>query len=225
MRVWTTLLLAAAVLAGPALARADDPEAHYQALLTQATAAKPGDPSVDWAALRFAYADRPSFNVMGDQAEDALQKAMFQALTTKDYPGAVAKADQILGSDYVDADAHLILAICAKQTGDDATADAERTIALSLWKSIETGDGSSAAAAFTVIDVAEEYSLMRAKGRRVTQQALVASGGHSYDVLSTIAQGSAPAGSGAAPAGDPRDFYFLIDRVLAAENAMLKAGR
>lgn len=87
----------------------------------------------------------------------------------------------------------------------------ERAIALGLLKSIETGDGLSAARPFTVINVREEYQLMAARGRRVTHQSLVSENGHAYDVLETADQ-----------RGDTAKFYFLIDRVLAAESALMK---
>jgi hypothetical protein len=78
---------------------------------------------------------------------------------------------------------------------------------------VKTGDGLSPAAAFTPIDVDEEYALMRALGAKVTQQALVQQDGHSYDALTTTDA-----------SGQPATYYFLIDRVLAAEAAAMKPG-
>jgi hypothetical protein len=206
-RRWTLLILALALVAAPARSVAQDAEARYQGLLA---AAKAGQ-AVDWQAMRFAYADRPSFNVM-DTSQNAALKTMFTALNGGDFAGALAAAKREIDADYVDADAHLVAAIADDKLGDAAGSARERAIALGLWKSMETGDGKTAASAFTVISVGEEYSLMRAHQRRVTEQALVNAGGHSYDVLTTVAQGG----------GDVQTCYFLIDRVLAAEAAMLK---
>jgi hypothetical protein len=54
--------------------------------------------------------------------------------------------------------------------------------------------------------VSEEYSLMRLLGRRVTRQSLQRTGGHAYDVVETMDAKATPA-----------TYYFLIDRVMAAE--------
>jgi len=54
---------------------------------------------------------------------------------------------------------------------------------------------------------------MRALGARVSEQALIQSGGHSYDALTAVDQ-----------AGHKATYYFLIDRVLAAEAAALQPG-
>jgi hypothetical protein len=54
---------------------------------------------------------------------------------------------------------------------------------------------------------------MRALGQKVESQALVQQGGHSYDVISTT-DGS----------GGRRTYWFVIDRVLAAESAALAPG-
>jgi hypothetical protein len=87
-----------------------------------------------------------------------------------------------------------------------ADSDRERAIAVGLLKSIETGDGLSAAKAFTVINVHEEYQLMAARGRRVVRQSLISQDGHAYDALDTVDQ-----------TGDTAKYYFVIDRVMAAE--------
>ena len=94
------LLFAAAT----AHAAEPDPEARFQALLASARA---GGQAVDWQALRFAYADRPTFSVFGDGL-DAVRKGMRTALGAKDYTGAIGLAQQIIDQDFVDAEAHLV---------------------------------------------------------------------------------------------------------------------
>jgi len=194
-------MLCAAVLL-PAHAGAADPEARYQALLA---AAKAGDQPVDWQALRFAYADRPSFSVFGDGLQD-VRKQMFTAFKAKDYATALGLAQRIIDQDFIDSDAHLIIAACDGAMGQPRLGQRDREIGLALIQSIETGDGQTPATALTVITVAEEYAYLRAKGLRPTRQALVRDGGHSYDLLTTTDQD-----------GKPREVYFLIDRVLADE--------
>ena len=99
----------------------------------------------------------------------------------------------------------------SKRRSAGGFADApRRAIARGLLDSIEAGDGKTAATAFTVISVSEEYELMRAMGVKVAQQSLINQGGHVYDLL-----------AGTGPTGAPASYYFLIDRVMAAESAGL----
>jgi hypothetical protein len=185
----------------------DAAEAHYQALLA---AAKASAPNADWTALRLAYAARPGFTVLGQT--DA-KRSMLMAAEHGDCAAALPHARARLDEDYVDIDAHMVAAFCEETAGDAAGAKRDRDVGAGLVASVETGDGLSPAAAFTPIDVAEEYSVMRALGARVTQQSLIQQGGHSYDALqATDAKGR------------PVTYYFLIDRVLAAEAAALKPG-
>ena len=184
-----------------------DLEAQYQTLLA---AAKAAAPNADWGALRLAYSRRPSFKAM-DQS--AAKRQMFEAGETGDCGTALPAARAVLAETYVDIDAHLVAAFCEDRAGDRAAAQLDRDIGAGLVASVETGDGLSPAAAFTPIDVDEEYALMRALGAHVTDQALVQANGHAYDALTSVDQ-----------AGKKTTYYFLIDRVLAAESAALKPG-
>ena len=201
---WVLVAMFAVLAMGrPATAAADlDPDARYETLLT---AAKSGAAAVNWQALRFAYADRSSFNVF-DDGTLAARKAMTEAFKGGDFAKVLDLAKQIIDKDYVDAEGHLVASMAYTRLGETDAAANERRIALGLLGSIETGDGSSAKTAFTVVSVSEEYSLMRARSLRVTRQSLVNRDGHVFDVLDTVD-----------PNGASASYYFLIDRVMAAE--------
>ena len=184
-----------------------DTEAHYQALLA---AAKASAPNADWGALRLAYSRRPSFQAF---AQSAAKRQMFEAAQKGDCATALPAARAAIDEAYVDIDAHMVAAFCEDNAGDEAAAQLDRDIGAGLAASIQTGDGLSPGAAFTPIDVDEEYALMRALGARVTEQALIHDGGHAYDALTTVDQG-----------GRKATYYFLIDRLLAAESAALQPG-
>ncbi len=200
-------LSAVAAAAAPAPGPPDDTEAHYQTLLA---AAKAAAPNADWGALRLAFSRRPSFEAF---AQSAAKRQMFEAAQKGDCATALPAAKAVLAEAYVDIDAHMVAAFCEDAAGDKTAAQLDRDIGAGLAASIETGDGLSAASAFTPINVDEEYALMRALGVHVTDQALIQSGGHSYDALTTVDQ-----------AGRKATYYFLIDRVLAAEAAGLRPG-
>jgi hypothetical protein len=207
-----SLLLAFTLsLAAAGLARAQpapsDPEARYQALLA---AARASAPNVDWAALRIAYASRPSFSVF---AQGSAKRQMFEAAEKGDCGAALPAARAAIEEAYIDIDAHLVAAFCEESAGQADAARLDRDIGAGLIASIETGDGLTPATAFTPIDVGEEYAVMRALGRHVTEQDLIRDGAHSYDALKAANQ-----------KGEVTTYYFLIDRVLAAEAAALKPG-
>jgi hypothetical protein len=182
-------------------------EARYQSLLA---AAKAGDQPIDWGALRLAYADSAEFDLMGSRTDEP-RTAMFQALNAGDYKAALIQAGKVIDQDYVDIDAHVVCDLADQRLGDAAAAKRQHDIVLGLLRSVRTGDGSTPATAFSVITVGEEYAVMRAFAMKVTSQALIRDGGHSYDQLNVTDSD-----------GKPRSFFFLIDRVLAAEGAGLR---
>jgi len=206
LTILVALVASAAFADAPAPPTAD-PEARYQALLT---AAKAAAPNVDWGQLRDAYAARPSFKAF---AQSAAKRRMFVAAQASDCKTALPAARAAIEEAYVDADAHLVAAFCEDAAGDAAAAQLDRDIGSGLLHSIQTGDGLSPATAFTPIDVDEEYALMRALGLKVASQALVQQGGHAYDALTADNE-----------KGQRATYYFLVDRVLAAESAALAPG-
>jgi hypothetical protein len=185
----------------------DDPEARYQALLA---AAKAAAPNADWLGLRVAFAQRPGFKII---TQSAAKVQMFESAQKSDCAAALPAAKAVIEEAYVDIDAHLVAAFCEENAGATAAAQLDRDIGAGLIASVETGDGLSPATAFTPIDVDEEYAVMRALGAKVTEQAMVQQGGHAYDALSAVDA-----------KGQPATYYFLIDRVLAAESAATKPG-
>jgi hypothetical protein len=201
-------LLAAAFLLPIAVQAEDAPdaEAKYQAMLAAAMA----DPAAtDWQALRFAYADRPSFSLFA--ANDG-RKAIREAQAAPDWEGLLAAANKVLDVDYVDGEAHLAAALAYSQLGKSDDAKREQTIAMGIFKSMMlNGDGKSREHAFVVISIAEEYELMAAlRHHRAGVQALHREADHAYDTIEA-----------AGPNGDKVIFYFQIDRVVAAEARML----
>jgi tetratricopeptide (TPR) repeat protein len=201
-------LLAAAILQ-PVAAWADDgqdAEVKYQAMLA---AAKADPAATDWQALRFAYADRPSFSLFA--ANDG-RKAIHEARAAHDWQSLLAAANKALDVVYVDGEAHMEAAVAYDQLGKPDDAKREQMIAVGIFKSMmPNGDGQSREHAFVVISITEEYELMAAtRRRRVGSQALIHDAGHSYDMIEAVG-----------PDGEKIALYFQIDHVVAAEAHML----
>lgn len=187
-------------------AAANDAEDKYQQLLKAAEA----DPAkADWLALRFAYSETPEFNVMDDPSAPE-RKTIYDAFESGDYNKMLEAAKRIIARDFVDLSAHRYAAAAYKHLNKMSEFEKERMIADGLIGSVMTGDGLTPEAAYTVISVAEEYEFLSSQGLRVTQQALINADGHAFDLMSTTDEN-----------GKARDYYFLIDRVLAAESKHL----
>jgi hypothetical protein len=187
--------------AAPAFA-ADDAEARYQSLLA---AAKAGGP-VDWQALRFAYADRPTY-VMDVAREE--RATMVNAYGAKDWNGALAAANRILDQNYCNGLAHMVAGLASDKLGRTADARREKAMGLAIFASIKTGDGLSYEHAFTVISIGEEYDTFLTLDLDPGAQSLGNNAGHMYDIFTTKDA-----------AGKPVTYYFNIDRVWAVESRM-----
>ncbi len=200
------LALVAAACLQPVLAHAQaaDPEAHYQALLT---AAKSGTAPIDWTALRYAYADRPSFFGALDDDDRA---TMFHAAHDGDWAGTLMAANKALDAAWIDGGAHLMAAVAQTHLGNTDAAAKERALADGIFASIRTGDGLKPETAFTVIAVSEEYDLLDGDmGVTVKSQSLNMANDHQYDVM-TVTDAD----------GKEMTYYFNIDREWAAEGRM-----
>jgi len=201
------LFLACLLLVPLGQAFANEAEDRYQALLK---AAQANPASADWQALRFAYSETPAFNVMDDPGA-AQRKAIYAAFDAGDYATALALANKTIATDFVDLLAHRYAAVAYKHLDKPAQFEAEKAIADGLMKSVMTGNGLTPESPYTVISVAEEYELLHSFGLRTTRQALINADGHAFDLMSTVDD-----------AGKAQDYYFLIDRVLAAEAKQLQ---
>ena len=143
---------------------------------------KAGDKSVDFKELRLAYADSP-----GGRDTDKQKKAMTAALNSKNYSDALKNADIVLAGDFADMDAHFVEYIANRELNHTDQAEFHKFIFKGLIDSIlNSGDGKSAATAWQVVEVHEEYVVLRFLGLMPSKQSLSHKDGHSYDVMETV---------------------------------------
>jgi len=196
-------------------AQTADADAQYQTLLTGARAAVDKGESVDWAQLRYAYAERPSFaGSLPDSRAD-----MFTAAKAGDWAAVEKAAVTELDSAYIDGAAHFLLGAAwahlpPSREGQAEAAQREKAVAMAIIDSMRTGDGLSHEKAFTVIAVSEEYDLLGSIGVTSETQALDQHDGHMFDVMTTKDKD-----------GKAVVYYFNIDRAWAAEARMLTGGK
>jgi len=162
---------------------------------------KGGDQTIDFRQLRLAYMDSNSYSHRPDT--EPQKKAMTTALNSKDFQGAIKNADVVLASNYVDMDAHLAEYIANRELNATGKADFHKFVLQALLKSItDFGDGKTPETAFQVIQVHEEYVLLRFMGVGLPEsQSLLHKSGHSYDEIKFKDPKS----------GDPVTLYFNVD--------------
>jgi hypothetical protein len=161
-------------------------DATYDKLVQRA---KAGDPTVNFAELRVAYVKSTSYRRnRGEDADrlSALRKAMFEAADKRDAAAIIPICNAILDKNFIDLDAHKFLKHAHDDLGHRDLAEHHRVIELGLLKSITAGkDGRSAATAWSVVTVDEEYFVLRMLEVKLIEQRLVPIGAHNYDVMET----------------------------------------
>jgi Domain of unknown function (DUF4919) len=161
---------------------------------------KKGERGVDFTELRMSYTETREYSPYDGDRE--ARKAMFAALSGGKWDEALEQSAKILEKNYVDINGHFGALAANTRKGDAAKADFHKYVFEGLLDSVRgAGDGRSMEKAFVVISTDEEYALLNVLGLRPTSQALMNSGGHSYDKLAAV---------------DPEtkqtyEFYFQID--------------
>jgi hypothetical protein len=136
----------------PMVAEAD-PAGDYAALVT---AAKDGDPGVDYTVMRQAYTQTPDYDPSGKRTDGLMHDAE-AAYLAKDCKTALAKFRMAIDINFTLSDAHALSADCLEQAGDKRGEAREQAIAQGLFNSIiGSGDGKSPKTAFWVVTRHEE---------------------------------------------------------------------
>ncbi|HET7231703.1 MAG TPA: DUF4919 domain-containing protein [Longimicrobium sp.] len=193
MRTAALTLLLLCSLAFPA--RAQD-AAAYRTLLARAQA---GDTTVDYTALRKAWAASPEYAPYGSDADEHAD-SMRAALQRRDWARAVREADAVLAVTWLDARTHAMKAYAAEQLGDTEAAGRERGVVARIVQSVAASGKGTQQSPFVVVTVAEEYAYLGVNGFERGDQALDRCGSRACDRM----EAANPA------TGEKRTFYFDV---------------
>ncbi len=176
------LAIVLSIIGSVVVAAQDKPttESTYDVLVARV---KSGDKTVDFRALRLAYADSPNYSKGPDSDEQ--KKAMTAALNSRAFAKAIEHADTVLTSNYVDMDGHFVEYVARRELKEVEAAEFHKWVLQGLLKSItDSGDGKTPETAYQVIEVHEEYVLLRFMGVGLpSSQSLLSKNGHSYDEI------------------------------------------
>jgi Domain of unknown function (DUF4919) len=143
--------------------------------------AKKNDPTLSFKELRKAFADW----LCDNKTDTPNREAMVEAFNKKDYAKAVELVEVVLDYEYVHRGLHLAAEDAYRHLGNTTKADEHKAVAEKLLDALLTsGDGKTAATAFFVLSIREEYFIMDKLGYKTSSQALVQEGNGMFDVLS-----------------------------------------
>ncbi|MFC0410001.1 DUF4919 domain-containing protein [Roseomonas elaeocarpi] len=176
------------------------PAGRYEDLLR---AAKQDPARADYTALRMAYAAGPSYDPMAGSPRN--QAEVSRALVAQDWTGALAQAEAQLDQFWLDGEMHLLAVLAAERLGNKEVAERHAVAGAGLIRSVlRSGSGVSPASAFTVINIGEEYTLLKTMKLQRTRQALIRENGHAYDQLTAVSAD-----------GRTAQVYFNVDLLFA----------
>ncbi len=157
-------------------------EQSYSSLLARV---KNFDRSVDFTALRLAYAGTPEYDPLDKYG--GAQAAMFDALKNKQYETALKHVQSILDKNYVDIDVHLVCKYIYGEMNNPEKRDFHQFVAKGLIDSIlNSGDGKSLETAYLVINKDEQTIILAVLGLREKTQSAKKSNGRIYEVIEAI---------------------------------------
>ena len=142
------------------------------------------DTSIDFMALRLAYAASPNYAPYGSDA-DSHRDSLNAALSRQDYQRVILEADSALAIDYLDVRTHVLRAYASEQLGDTATAAWNRVVAARLVQSIMQSGSGTIDSPYVVISVREEYAVLAMNNYQRGMQALSECGTRPCDILET----------------------------------------
>ena len=174
---------------------------RYSALVERVRA---GDLSVDLGDLRQAYTETAEYRAM----MMGVYQQLWRPLSAGDFPTALQTAETVLQRNYVEINAHMVASIANEQLGNVPRAQFHKSVADGLLRVVMSkGDGKTPETAYEVIDISEEYAVMRALNLTMKGQGLsMPPNGPKVDSLTVVDNRTK----------EERVLYFNVDRSMAA---------
>lgn len=161
---------------------------NYASLLTSA---KFNPYTADFRKLRMEYASSSEYNPYPKDKTTYI--LLEEALAVDNLDNARRAVVRLIEEYYLDIDAHTTAAYIYDRLGDRIKSDFHRKFAEGLIDSIiQTGDGQSFQTAYEVIDVREEYAVLRSLQVKPVKQTHVEHEGHYFDIfdIQTLQEGT-----------------------------------
>ncbi len=139
--------------------------------------------SDDFFTLRMAYTKTKAYDPY-DVKFDELRKKISLNIEEKNFKKALEFANKILDKRYIDIKTHFYCTFIYKELNDTLKSNYHYDIYNGLLNSIYfSGDGRSPQTAFIVMEISEEYDLVRWFEMKALEQSLIIEDGYSFDIL------------------------------------------
>ena len=172
-----------------------------------------GNLKVDFRNFRESFLKSRQYEVAKSKTKmmDTLEKRMYAELDKSNYPAVIRTTKQMLSIDYTNMLAHKILRQTYTMAGDTISARKYHDIQFGLLNSIvKGGNGKTCETAWPVIQMSEEYFILKMLEAKVEQQSLITKGG-TCDKMDVVVDGK------------KKTYYFDISLVMKErEEAMQK---
>ncbi len=140
----------------------------------------------DFKELRLAYARSLGYHPCAENQALDLRKTLADVLNEGDWQTGISIVNRLLELCYLDIEAHMIAASVYRRTGDERRSTYHLRFAKGLLDSIfQSGNGQSQETAFTVVNVAEEYTVLRVLGVQSICQSFSGVKGH-FDIFEIL---------------------------------------
>lgn len=154
-------------------------KSDYKALVAKI---RSGDKEVNFGELRRAYVSWTQEDPEGSEAPD--RDKMVAAFDAKDYVKAAELGDKVADYEFINAGLLKAVAAAYRKSGNVKKAAFFEEAALKAGHSVHlSGDGKTAETAYFVLNIGEEYKVMRELGYVVSSQSLLNVEGRAYDLL------------------------------------------
>ncbi len=154
-------------------------KSDYKALVAKV---RSGDKKVNFGELRRAYVAWTVSDPKGSEAPN--RDKMVEAFDAKDFAKAAELGDKVADYEFVNSGLLRAVGSAYRKSGNEEKARFFEEIAQKAAHSVYlSGDGKTATTAYFVMNIGEEYRLMREFGYAVSSQSLLNVDGQSYDLL------------------------------------------
>ncbi len=134
-----------------------------------------GQTNIDFQDFRFSFIESEQFQIANKKTTeyDSLKNEMYEQMDKSNYPEIIKITKQMLSIDYTSMAAHKTLRQTYKILGDTLNAAKYKAIQFGLLNSIvKKGDGRSCETGWPVIQIEEEYFILRMLDAELEKQSI-----------------------------------------------------
>jgi hypothetical protein len=172
-----------------------------------------GETTIDYLAFRESFLRSPQFKIKMNSNYSELEKTLEEKVQQRDLAAVLRYTKLLLDIDYTSMIAHKYRQQTFKILGDDANQEKYHQIEFGLLKSIvRNGDGEACRTAWPVVQIEEEYFILKMLGAKLKEQQISTDGGV-CDAMKTMTD------------GEERIYFFDVSRVFQKRRQLLDAGK